>query len=100
MSQERTPTHHPPITITVVNGQHVCDPTGLPVGAGDTVVWNGPPNMTITYVGPSPFDSPGPFPTGQRITVRQDVPPKTTFKSQTRLDNGDPQDLIGDIVTN
>lgn len=72
---------------------------GLPVGAGDTVVWHGPADMTITYEGLSPFDSPGPFPMHQRITVRKDVPPKTKFKSKTRIGSGDAQDLIGDIVT-
>jgi hypothetical protein len=75
------------ITVTLINGRHVCRPTNTEANPGDTVVWHG--NVVIDFVGDTPFEEGlGPFAPNDPQTVRQ-IPPLTkgqVFQPTIRLD--------------
>ena len=84
------------ITVRIVDGKHVCQPTETTINPGDTVAWDPPQQIVVSFKGKSPFkEGRGPFRQGDPGTVEKNKHGR--FHPEVQLDGTD-RPTVGDLI--
>jgi len=84
------------ITVSLIDGKHVCQPTETTVNPGDTVTWSSTQVVIVSFKNQTPFkEGLGPFKPGDPETVA--VNKHGRFHPEIQLDGKD-RPTVGDLI--